>query len=401
MTPAPSHSTPPPSYGLNDDQREILEQVDRFARNELHSLQQRMDDEEWWPPETFPRFAENGYLGAMAPTELGGAGLDFFSSGLVVQAVARWNPAIALSVLVHENLCMNNILANGDEDLLRRFIPGMCDGKLVGALGLTEPGAGSDALGGMRTSARRDGEDYILNGNKMFITNGPIADVVLIYAKTNPEAGPHGISAFVLETGTPGFSVAQKLVKMGLRGSQTAELVLEDCRVPAKNLIGEENRGVAVVMSGLDLERIGLAFLILGMGERALELTIEYARSRRQFGQAIGEFQLVRGMVADMYTALESLRSFIYAVAAEVNGLAHGESHRRVAMRAAAVILQAGRTFTMIADRALQVHGGAGYIWDTEINRLYRAGKLWEIGAGTTEIRQLIVAQELLGRSDV
>jgi isovaleryl-CoA dehydrogenase len=396
MTASTSPTTTP--FGLTDDQREILEQVDRFARVELHPLQQRMDDDEWWPPDTFAKFGDNGYLGVMAPTELGGAGLDFFTSGLVVQAVARWNPAIALGVLVHENLCMNNILANGDAELLQRYVPGMCEGRLIGALGLTEPGAGSDALGGMRTVARKDGDEYVLNGTKLFITNGPIADLVLVYAKTDPNAGAHGISAFVVETDTPGFSVAQKLVKMGLRGSQTAELVFDDCRVPAANLVGQENRGVAVVMSGLDLERIGLAFLIVGMAERALELTIEYARSRRQFGKPIGEFQLVQAMVADMYTALESLRAFTYTVGAEVNTLTHGEDHRKVAKRAAAVVLQAGRTFAMVADKALQVHGGAGYIWETEINRLYRAGKLWEIGAGTTEIRQLIVAQELLGR---
>jgi isovaleryl-CoA dehydrogenase len=383
-------------FGLTDDQREILAQVDRFARIELHPLQQRMDDEEWWPEHVFPLFGDNGYLGVMAPTELGGAGLDFFASGLVVQAVARWNPAIALSLLVHENLCMNNVLANAGEELRRRYIPAMCDGRLVGALGLTEPGAGSDALGGMRTTARRDGDSYVLNGTKLFITNGPIADVVLVYTKTDPSLGAHGISAFVVETDTPGFTVAQKLVKMGLRGSPTAELVFEDCRVPATNLVGEENRGVAVVMSGLDLERIGLAFLIIGMAERALELTIDYARSREQFGRAIAEFQLVQGMVADMYAELESLRSFAYHVGAEVTALAHGAAHRHVAKRAAAVVLQAARMFTSVADKALQVHGGAGYIWETEINRLYRAAKLWEIGAGTTEIRQIIIAQELL-----
>jgi isovaleryl-CoA dehydrogenase len=382
---------------LTDEQQEILEQVDRFARNELHPLQQRMDDEEWWPEQTFPLLGEHGYLGVMAPPELGGTGLDFFASGLVVQAVARWNPAIALSLLVHENLCMNNILANGSDELCRRYVPRMCDGTLVGALGLTEPGAGSDALGGMRTTAHRDGDDYVLDGTKLFITNGPIADVVLVYAKTDRERGPHGISAFVVETSSSGFSVSQKLVKMGLRGSQTAELVFDSCRVPAANLVGEEHRGVAVVMSGLDLERIGLAFLIIGMAERALELTIDYARSRQQFGRPIAEFQLVQGMVADMYAALESLRSFTYHVAAEVTALAHGESHRHVQKRAAAVVLQAGRTYSAIADRALQVHGGAGYIWETEINRLYRAGKLWEIGAGTTEIRQTIIAEELLG----
>lgn len=383
---------------MSPDHREILEQVDRFAHDKLHALQQRMDDEEWWPPQTFPLFGEHGYLGVMAPVELGGAGLDFLAQGVVVQAVARWNPAIALAWLVHENLCMNNLIANASAELLQRYVPAMCDGTRVGALGLTEPGAGSDALGGMRTTARRDGDRYVLNGTKLFITNGPIAGLVLVYAKTDIDAGAHGISAFAVPTDTPGFSVAQKLTKMGLRGSQTAELVFDECAVPAANLVGAENRGVAVVMSGLDLERIGLAFLILGMAERALELTIDYARSRRQFGHAIGHFQLVQGMVADMYTELEALRAFVYAVGAEVSALAHGAAHRHVAKRAAAVVLKAGRAFAAIADRALQVHGGAGYVWETEINRLYRAGKLWEIGAGTTEIRQLIIGQELLGR---
>src|ERR1700741_3352050 len=195
-------------FGLGDDHREILEQVDRFARKELYPLQRRMDDEEWWPEHTFRLFGDNGYPGVMAPAELGGAGLDFFASGLVVQEVARWNPAIALLLLVHENLCMNNILANGSDQVLHPYIPVMCGGALVGALGLTEPGAGSDALGGMRTTARREGDQYVLNGTKLFITNGPIADLVLTYAKTDLGAGPRGISAFVVPTGSPGFAVS-------------------------------------------------------------------------------------------------------------------------------------------------------------------------------------------------
>ena len=379
-----------------DDQQEIVEQVERFARKELHPLQPRMDDEEWWPEHVFPLLGSNGYLGVTAPAELGGAGLDFFTSGLVVQAVARWNPAIALALLAHENLCLHNVVVNADEELLSRFVPGMCNGTVVGALGLTEPSAGSDALGGMRTTARRDGEDYLLTGTKLFITNGPIADVVLLYAKTSPERGAHGISAFLVDTTAPGFTVSQKLIKMGMRGCQTAELVLEDCRVPAANLVGEEDRGVAVLMSGLDLERIALAFMVIGMAERALELTIEYARSRRQFNQAIAGFQLVQGMVADMYAQLESLRSFTYEVGREVSALEHGAARRTVQRRAAAVVLQAGTTYMQLVDRAVQVHGGTGFIWETEINRLYRAGKLLEIGAGTNEIRRIVIARELL-----
>jgi isovaleryl-CoA dehydrogenase len=343
-----------------------------------------------------PLLGESGYLGVTAPVALGGAGLDFFTSGLVLQALAHWNPAVSLGVLAHENLCLNNIVHNAGPQLLERYVPGMCEGTLVGALGLTEPGAGSDALGGMRTTARRDGDHYVLNGTKLFITNGPIADVVLVYAKTDPGGGAQGISAFVVESGYPGFTIAQTLRKMGMRGTQTAEIVLEDCRVPAANLVGEENRGVAVVMSGLDLERIALSFMIVGMAERALELAVAYARSRRQFGRPIGDFQLVQGMLADMYAELESLRSFTYHVGAEVSALAHGAARRQVHKRAAAVVLQAGLVVMRVVDNAMQVHGGAGYIWEMEVNRLYRAGKLLQIGAGTTEIRRLIVARELL-----
>jgi isovaleryl-CoA dehydrogenase len=385
-----------PGFALGEEHRLIVEQVERLAECELFPLQQRMDDEEWWPERVFPLLGESGYLGVTAPAELGGAGLDFFTSGLVLQALAHWNPAVSLGVLAHENLCLNNIVHNAGPQLLERYVPCMCDGTLVGALGLTEPGAGSDALGGMRTTARRDGDDYVLNGTKLFITNGPIADLVLVYAKTDPGGGAHGISAFVVESGYPGFTIAQTLRKMGMRGTQTAEIVLEDCRVPAANLVGEENRGVAVVMSGLDLERIALSFMIVGMAERALELAVSYARSRRQFGRPIGDFQLVQGMLADMYAELESLRSFTYHVGAEVSALAHGAARGQVHKRAAAVVLQAGLVVMRVVDNAMQVHGGAGYIWEMEVNRLYRAGKLLQIGAGTTEIRRLIVARELL-----
>jgi isovaleryl-CoA dehydrogenase len=385
-----------PWFGLGADHRLIVEQVERFAHDEFFALQERMDDEEWWPEDAFAKLGGAGYLGVTVPPELGGAGLDFFASGLVLQAVAHWNPAVSLGILAHENLCLNNILHNASPELAERYIPGMCDGSIVGCLALTEPGAGSDALGGMRTTARRDGDDYVLNGTKIFITNGPIADVALVYAKSDAGAGAHGISAFVVDTDTPGFAVAQKLTKMGMRGTQTAEIVLEDCRVPAANLVGEENKGVRVVMSGLDLERIGLSFMIIGMCERALTLAVDYAKSRKQFGQAIGEFQMVQGMLADIYAELESLRSFTYHVGAEVSTITHGASRAEVHKRAAAVVLQAGLVLMRIVDRALQVHGGAGYIWEMEVNRLYRAGKLLQIGAGTNEVRRLIIAGELL-----
>ncbi|PTL60270.1 acyl-CoA dehydrogenase family protein [Paraconexibacter algicola] len=393
-----STGTSSPWFALGHDHRLILEQVERFARDRFWPVQERMDTEEWWPDDAFPALGEAGYLGCTVPTELGGAGLDFFSSALVAQALSKWNPAVGLAVLAHENLCLNNILANGSPDLVERFIPGMSDGTIVGALGLTEPGAGSDALGSMRTTARRDGDHYVLNGTKLYITNGPIADVVLVYAKTTPENGAHGITAFAVETDTPGFEVAQKMIKMGFRGSQTAEIVLDGCRVPVENVVGEVDKGVRVVMSGLDLERIGLAFMMIGMCERALELSVDYAKSREQFGQAIGTFQFVQGMVADIYAETESLRAFCYQVGAEVNDLEHGANRQHVSKRAAAVVLQAGLVLMRCVDRAVQIHGGSGYIWEMEVNRLYRAGKLLQIGAGTNEVRRIIIARDLLGR---
>jgi isovaleryl-CoA dehydrogenase len=384
-------------HPLTDDQMEIFTTVDRFAERELHPLQQRMDDEEWWPDHVFAQLGALGCLGVTAPVELGGAGLDFVTQCLIGQALGRWNPAVMLTYLAHENLCLGNVLANAGEDLQRRYVPGMTDGSLVGALALTEPGAGSDALGGMRMFARRDGEHYVLNGTKLFITNGPIADVVLVYAKTDPERGARGISAFLVDASTPGFSVAQKLTKMGLRGSPTGELVFDDCRVPAANLVGAENGGVAVVMNGLDRERTVLAFGALGIAERALELSVAYARDRHQFNSPIGSFQFVAGMVAEMYADLESMRSFALDTASEIDATPHGTAHEHVATRAAAVALAAANGLVRIVDRAVQIHGGAGYIWETEVNRLYRAAKLFEIGAGTNEIRKTIIAANLLG----
>jgi isovaleryl-CoA dehydrogenase len=343
----------------------------------------------------FPALGSHGYLGVSAPARLGGRGVDFFSAGLVLQAIARWNPAIALAVLAHENLCLHYLLGSGDEELCERFVPGMCEGSIVGALGLTEPGAGSDAPGGMRTTARRHGGDYVLNGTKVFTTNGPIADLVLVFAKTGSDDGRRGISAFLVESDTPGFTVTRKLQKMGMRGSQTAEIALDDCYVPQGHLVGPPNDGAGVLMTGLTLERVSLAFMIVGMAERALELAVEYARSRRQFGAA-SDIGLVDGMLADIYVELESVRSFAYHVGAQVSAHGHPSADGEERRRAAAVALKAGLAFMEIVDRALQIHGGAGYIWESEINRLYRAGKLLQIGAGTNEVLRVMIARDLL-----
>jgi isovaleryl-CoA dehydrogenase len=385
--------------GLSNDEVEILDQADKFARNELYPLAQRMDDEEWWPADIFPKIGATGYFGVTAPTEFGGSELDLFSSGLVLQAFGRWNHALALAWVAHENLCMHNILRNASDELKKKYVPKMVSGEWIGALGLTEPGAGSDAIGSMRTTARREGDYYILNGSKIFITNGPVADVLLVYAKTDKEAGNKGVSALIVEKDFPGFRVAQKLIKMGFRGSQTAELVFENCKVPAANLVGEENRGVKVVMSGLDLERSMISPICLGIAERALELSIEYAKTRQQFGQPIANFQMVRAKIAEMYTTVESMRLYTYSVLRAANTLdeeggGRGDIHKLTA----AGVLYVAEAMNSVLDEAVQVHGGSGYIWESEINRLFRATKLLEIGAGTSEVRKIIIADELLGR---
>ena len=375
----------------------MLGQADRFARAELYPLARRMDDDEWWPPEAFAVIGANGYFGITAPETQGGAGADLFTSGLVLQAFARWNHALALSWVAHENLCLHNLLRNASEEQKARYVPALCSGKSVGGLGLTEPGAGSDALGSMSTTAVRDGDHYVLNGTKIYITNGAVADVLLVYAKTDKARGTKGISAFIVDKGAPGFKVAQKLRKMGFRGSQTAELVFDDCRVPVRNLVGDENAGVKVVMSGLDLERAMIAPLCLGIAERALELSLDYARTRQQFGQPIASFQMIQDKLAQMYVWVESMRLFTYQALRAASALEHGEIGRgEIHQLTAASVMFAANTMNSVLDQAVQIHGGSGYIWESEINRLYRSIKLLEIGAGTTEVRKLIISGEML-----
>lgn len=384
-------------YDLNDDQRQIFDAADRYARDKLAPLAPKMDNEEWWPDDEFRAMGEDGYLGTTIPEEYGGAGLDLISSAAVLQAISRYNAALGLSWVAHDNLCANNIYRNASEELRKKYLPGLCDGTSIGALALTEPGAGSDALGSMRTTARREGDEYILNGRKLFITNGPVADVLLVYAKTDPEAGAHGISAFIVEKGFPGFSVAQKLVKMGFRGSPTGELLFDDCRVPAANLVGAENEGVKVVMSGLDLERAMISAISLGVSERALELSLEYAQTREQFGEPISNFQMIQSRFADMYVLVETMRTFIYRVLADCEGLEVGSGGRGdIHKLTAASVLYAADSMNTVLDHAVQIHGGMGYMWESEINRLYRHTKLLEIGAGTTEVRKIIIAGEML-----
>ena len=383
--------------GLSNDEQGMLDEADRFARQELYKLSPRMDNEEWWPDDAFPLIGKTGYFGITVPETYGGAGLDMFTSGLVLQAFSRWNHALALSWVAHENLCLYNIYRNANEAQRRRYLPDLCSGQTIGALGLTEPGAGSDALGSMRTTATLDGEHYVLNGSKLYITNGPVADVLLVYAKTNREKGAKGISAFIVEKDFPGFKVAQKLTKMGFRGSQTAELVFDNCRVPVANRVGEEDTGVKIVMSGLDLERAMIAPICLGISERALELSLEFAQTRQQFGKPIASFQMIQSKLADMFVWVEAMRVFTYqalraANDLEVGGGGRGDVHKITA----ASVMFAAETMNKVLNEAVQIHGGTGYIWESEINRLYRAIKLLEIGAGTTEVRKIIISGEMI-----
>ncbi len=384
-------------YGYSGEHQQIYDMVYRYSRERLHPLCDRMDRDDWFPEAQFRSLHEIGLLGTSVPGQYGGQGLGFIEQCLITEALSYWNASFGAAWMGSESVCLHNIVRNADDALKARYLPGFCDGSLIGALGLTEPGAGSDALGSMVTRAKRDGDDFVVNGRKMFISLGPVADIILLYAKTAPEKGPKGVSAFAFETRTPGFQVAQHLDKMGWRGVPTAELVFDDCRVPAGNVIGGIDGGVGVVMSGLNMERVILCFHMIGVAQRALDITLDYAADRKQFGQAIGRFQLVQGLLADMYTDLQSMRAFSYQMAKEVakleiGGGGRGEAH----MRTSAVMLHAGRALMRIVDNGVQVHGGAGYIRDLEINRLYRVGKLMEIGAGTNQIRQVIIAEELL-----
>ena len=384
-------------FNLTDEQQDLLHFADRFSREQLYPLSQKMDDEEWWPDDAFKKMGALGMLGTTVDPKYGGQGMDYLSSGLICQTLGRWNHALGLSWAAHDNLCVDNLYRNGSEFLREKYLPKLCSGEHTGALALTEPGAGSDALGSMRTTAVREGDHYVLNGNKLYITNGPVADVILVYAKTNLDAGSKGITAFIVEKDYPGYEVAQKLVKMGFRGSQTAELVFRNCRVPLENIVGELDQGHKVVMSGLDFERVMIAPILVGISERALDLAVEYAKTREQFGQTIGSFQMIQSKLADMYVGVETMRTYVWQVLAEASAVKKEEAGRgHFHKQASAAIMYAANTTNRILDDLVQIHGGTGYIWESEANRLFRATKLLEIGAGTTEVRKMIIAKELL-----
>ncbi len=375
---------------LSDEERELKEAARRFVRKEVAPVADRMDREDYFPRDVLHRLGEQGFLGITIPTEWGGLGLSYLAQALVLEEIARASPALALTAGAHSNLFGDNVARNGTDAQRSAFLPPIASGAAIGALALTEPGAGSDAVS-LRTRAERHGDHYVLNGTKQFITNGPVADELLVYAKTAPEKGAHGISAFLVRRETAGFSVARKLDKMGMRGSPTGELVFHDVEVPADQRLGEENGGVGILMGGLNVERAVLAAIPVGIMAECLERSVAYAREREQFGQKIGHFELVQAKLANMYTDLEASRLLVYAALHRVT------EDRRSLRASAAALTFASEASTRVALEAVQVHGGMGYMRDLPLERMVRDAKLLEIGAGTSEIRRLIVARELLG----
>ncbi|MGH7121899.1 MAG: isovaleryl-CoA dehydrogenase [Acetobacteraceae bacterium] len=375
-------------FALGETAQMLRAQVQAFAAREIAPRAAAIDVANDFPAELWPKLGALGVLGVTVEEEYGGAGMGYVEHVVAMEEISRASASVGLSYGAHSNLCVNQIRRNGTEVQKRRYLPGLIAGTKVGALAMSEPGAGSDVVG-MRTRAERRGERFILNGNKMWITNGPDADVLVLYAKSDANAGAHGITAFVIEKGFPGFSTAQKLDKLGMRGSNTCELVFRDCEVPAENVLGEVGHGVEVLMSGLDYERAVLAGGPLGIMQAALDLVLPYVHERRQFGRPIGEFQLMQGKLADMYTALQAARAYVYAV---TGALDRGQAGRK---DAAAAILFASEKATWMALEAIQCLGGNGYINDYPSGRLLRDAKLYEIGAGTNEIRRMLIGREL------
>ena len=376
-------------FELDDSHRMLRDTVRAFATRELAPIAAEIDRDDRMPPDIFSRLGALGILGVTIPPEYGGAGADLLAGLIAIEELARVSASVALSYGAHANLCADSVFRNGSDAQRARYLPGLCEGALIGALALTEPNAGSDSLA-IETVARRDGDDFVLHGTKMFITNGSIADVLIVYARTDPAAGAHGITAFLVERGMPGFDVARTLDKLGHRGSPTAELVFDGCRVPANNVLGGLNEGLAVQMSGLDRERVFLAGEPIGIAEGALELSVAYAKQREQFGKPIGSFQMIQAKLADMYTQIEAARWLAYRTAAVA------EERGANARDAAAAILFAAEMATQVCLDAIQIHGGYGYLNELPLGRFLRDAKLLEIGAGTSEIRRHVIAREML-----
>ena len=366
--------------------------VQDFARNEVAPRAAEIDATNQFPAELWRKLGTLGLLGITVEEEYGGSALGYLAHIIAVEELSRASGSIGLSYGAHSNLCVNQIRRNGNQQQKKQYLPKLVSGEHVGALAMSEPGAGSDVVG-MRLRAELRGDRYLLNGNKMWITNGPDADVLVVYAKTDANAGPRGITAFLIEKGMKGFSTAQKLDKLGMRGSNTCELVFRDCEVPAQNILGGEGRGANVLMSGLDYERAVLAGGPLGIMAACLDVVVPYVHERKQFGQPIGEFQLMQGKLADMYTTFSACRAYVYAVG---QALDRGETTRK---DAAGAILYAAEKATWMAGEAIQALGGMGYINESPTGRLWRDAKLYEIGAGTSEIRRWLIGRELFSET--
>jgi len=376
------------NFDLGETADMLRGSVETFAADEIAPRAAAIDRDNDFPADLWRKMGDLGVLGITVDEDHGGAGMGYLEHCVAMEEISRASASVGLSYGAHSNLCVNQISKNGSEEQKRRYLPGLISGTHVGALAMSESGAGSDVVG-MRLKAERRGSRYVLNGTKMWITNGPDADVLVVYAKTDPAAGARGITAFLIERGMAGFSCAQKLDKLGMRGSNTGELVFQDCEVPEENVMGGVGRGVNVLMSGLDYERAVLAAGPIGIMQACMDVVVPYIHERKQFGQAIGEFQLMQGKIADMYTTLNAARAYVYAVAKSCD---RGETTRK---DAAGAILYAAERATWMALEAIQVLGGNGYINDYPTGRLLRDAKLYEIGAGTSEIRRMLIGREL------
>ena len=379
-------------FGLGETAEALRSQVELFAAREIAPRAAGIDRDNAFPMDLWSKFGALGLLGITVEEEWGGAGMGYLEHVVAMEEISRASGSVGLSYGAHSNLCVNQIRRNGTAAQKRRYLGKLISGEHVGALAMSEPGAGSDVVG-MRTRAEKRGDRFVLNGSKMWITNGPDADVLVVYAKTSPDAGPRGITAFLVEKDFKGFSTAQKLDKLGMRGSNTCELVFNDCEVPEENILGPVDGGVRILMSGLDYERAVLAGGPIGIMQACMDVVIPYVHERKQFGQPIGEFQLMQGKLADMYTTMNASRAYVYAVAKACD---RGETARK---DAAGAILYAAEKATWMALEAIQCLGGNGYINDYPTGRLLRDAKLYEIGAGTSEIRRMLIGRELFAEN--